>query len=109
MEDPNLTPCNSRHLDILQTPKIHTGEEIAPSTNDIEKLVVYTRNKSRSLSFTPQKINPKSIKDLTIELETLKPLEDVGSVHTGIAKIFHSRTAAVQEIRPTHNKRDLVK
>lgn len=67
------------------------------------------RNKSRSLSFTPQKINPKSIKDLTTELETLKPLEDVGSVRTGIAKIFHSRTAAVQEIRPTHNKRDLVK
>lgn len=59
IEEPNLTLCNSRHLNFLQTPKLHTGKETAPSTNAIEKLDVYTQEQIQISIFHPTESQPK--------------------------------------------------
>lgn len=58
----------------------HWRKKNTTSTSDTAKLDVYMQEQTQIFIFQPSKTNPQSIKDLTMKLETLRALEDVGSV-----------------------------
>jgi Asp-tRNA(Asn)/Glu-tRNA(Gln) amidotransferase B subunit len=104
MEDPEIKPCNYRHLIFDKGPKRHTLEKRQPIQQMVlGKLAIYLQKiKTRPLSLTCTKTNSKWVKNFNVRPNTLTLLQvtlvkTLGD--TDIGNYFLNRIPVDQEMR----------